>query len=166
MGMFSLGGGWNYGNNHWETDILFGIVPKHTTNVHSERGQRDLKTMATITLKQNYIPWGIPLNNTIQFEPLSCSLYINTLLNDKFWARQASKYPDGYYFFSTKVRTLISIGERITFNLKDRNKHKKSITLFYEVSSCDLYLLCAVQNKVLKPKDYLSLSFGLKFQFL
>lgn len=166
MGMFSLGGGWNYGKNHWETDVLFGIVPKHTTNVHSDLGIKELKTMATFTLKQNYIPWNVALSNNIYFEPLSCALYINTLVNDKFWARQPSKYPDGYYFFSTKIRTLISLGERITYQFKKGNKRRKSITFFYEVGTCDIYLLTALQNKVLKPKDYLSLSLGVKFQYL
>jgi len=166
MGMFSFGGGWNYGKTHWETDLLFGFVPKQTTNVHDDLSLRELKTMPTITLKQNYIPWSIPLSENIIFEPLTCGLYFNTLLNGKFWTKQPAKYPDGYYFFSTRIRTLICAGERITFKLNHKYKHNKSITLFYEVSSCDIYMLCAVQNKVLKPKDYLSLSLGVKLQIL
>jgi len=166
MGMFSFGGGWNYGRNHWETDLMFGFVTKQTKNIHNENALRDLKPMATMTLKQNYIPWNIPLNENIAFEPLSCGLYFNTLLNGNFWTRQPSKYPEGYYFFSTKIRTLLFIGERITFKLNHRHKHNKSITLFYELSTCDLYLLCAVQNKYLKPKDYIGLSFGVKLQIL
>lgn len=42
----------------------------------------------------------------------------------------------------------------------------KSVTFFYEISTCDLYLVSAVQNSYLRPRDYLSLSFGLKFQWL
>jgi hypothetical protein len=38
------------------------------------------------------------------------------------------------------------------------------VTAFYELSSCDLYVVSAVTNRYLKPTDYLRLSFGLKFQ--
>ncbi|MDH6533949.1 hypothetical protein D0T51_02955 [Parabacteroides sp. 52] len=166
MGMFSFGGGWNYGKNHWETDLLLGFVPKQTSNVHSDRALSELNPLITFTLKQNYIPWHIPVNENITFEPLSCGIYFNTLLNGNFWSKQPSKYPEGYYFFSTKIRTLLFLGERVTFKLNHKYKHNKSITLFYEISTCDLYLLCAVQNAYLKPKDYLSLSLGVKLQIL
>ena len=42
----------------------------------------------------------------------------------------------------------------------------KEITFFYEISTCDLYVVSAFTNKYLKPKDYLSLSFGIKLQLL
>jgi len=156
IGVMSLGLGWNYGKNHWETDALFGIVPKNA----------DRHAMATFTLKQNYIPWQIPLNNIIILEPLSCGLYLNTLLDRDFWVNNPDKYPSGYYFFSTKIRTHVFLGERITFNLDKHKWASKSITLFYELSTCDLYIITAVGNHTLKPKDYLSLSFGLKIQIL
>ena len=30
MGMLSLGTGWNYYRNHWETDVYLGIVPRNS----------------------------------------------------------------------------------------------------------------------------------------
>lgn len=42
----------------------------------------------------------------------------------------------------------------------------KQISLFYEISTCDLYVISAFTNKYLKPKDYLSLSFGIKMQLI
>lgn len=156
MGMLSVGPGWNYGKDHWETDFLVGLVPKNA----------DRHAMATITLKQNYIPWRIPLGERFHIEPLSCGLYINTLLDKDFWVKNPDRYPKGYYTFSTRVRTHIFVGERITVNLKRKNRWNKSFTLFYELSSCDLYLISAVSNHYLKPRDYLSLSFGIKFQIL
>lgn len=30
MGMLSLGTGWNYGRDHWETDIWLGLVPRYS----------------------------------------------------------------------------------------------------------------------------------------
>ena len=133
MGMFSFGIGWDYYRHHWETDLLFGFVPKTTRNLKAESSKKR-HTMATFTVKQNYIPWRVPLHKNIDFEPLTTGLYINTLLDRDFWVQSPDKYPKGYYFFSTRIRTHIFLGER--------------------------------GNKYLKPKDYLSLSFGLKFQIL
>lgn len=156
MGMLSVGTGWNYGKDHWETDFLLGLVPRNS----------DRHAMATITLKQNYIPWHIPLHERFSLEPLTCGLYINTLLDKDFWVRNPDRYPNGYYTFSTRVRTHIFVGQRITLNLKSKKRWNKSISLFYELSTCDLYLISAATNHYLKPRDYLSLSFGAKFQIL
>lgn len=156
MGMLSLGTGWNYYRNHWETDLLLGIVPRNA----------DHSAMATFTLKQNYYPWNIQLNKNISFEPLSCGVYINTLFDSDFWGKQPDKYPHGYYWFSTRVRIHAFVGERFTLKLNPEKCWHKSISFFYELSTCDLYLINAIGNHYLKPKDYLSLSFGIKLQIL
>lgn len=156
IGLLSIGPGWNYGRNHWETDLLIGLVPRYA----------DKRAKVTLTLKQNYIPWKLSLNEYFSIEPLTCGLYLNTLLDRNFWVSEPDKYPNGYYSFSTRIRSHIFIGERITFNLKSEKYRHKSITFFYELSTCDLYLISAIGNKYLRPRDYLSLSFGLKFQIL
>lgn len=156
MGMFSFGPGWNYGKNHWETDLLLGFVPRNT----------DKHAMATITLKQNYIPWHIPVGNRFEIEPLTGGMYINTLLDGDFWTKNPDRYPNGYYTFSTRVRLHVFLGQRVTLNLQRQKRWNKSITLFYELSSCDLYLISAFTNHILRPRDYLSLSFGVKLQIL
>ena len=116
--------------------------------------------------KTSFAPLGAPGQKNIDFEPLTTGLYINTLLDRDFWVQSPDKYPKGYYFFSTRVRTHIFLGERVTFKFNNPGRWHKSVTLFYELSSCDLYILNKFGNKYLKPKDYLSLSFGLKFQIL
>ncbi|MCS2917690.1 hypothetical protein NXW71_04920 [Parabacteroides merdae] len=50
--------------------------------------------------------------------------------------------------------------------LDTKKSWHKSISFFYELSTCDLYLINKIGNGYLKPKDYLSLSFGLKLQIL
>lgn len=156
MGMLSLGTGWNYYRNHWETDVYLGIVPRNS----------DRHAMATLTLKQNYYPWNIHIADKLSFEPLACGVYINTLLDRDFWGKQPDKYPQGYYWFSTRIRTHVFIGERFTLKLNTKKSWHKSISFFYELSTCDLYLINKIGNGYLKPKDYLSLSFGLKLQIL
>ena len=93
-----------------------------------------LSKKITFTAKQNYFPWKLPIGERLLFEPLACGMYLNVLLDREFWGKQPNKYPDGYYWFSTRMRFHAFVGERM------------------------------VGNRALKPKDYLSLSFGVKLQ--
>jgi len=156
MGLISIGTGWNYGKNkQWETDILFGYLPRYSTK----------KSKITFTLKQNFIPWSKRLNKNFSLEPLATGLYVNTIFDGEFWVNEPDKYPNGYYSFSTKMRFNIYLGQRITFHIPSEKRFfTKSITAFYEISSNDLYIVSAFTNSYLKPTDYLRLSFGLKMQ--
>ena len=102
------------------------------------------------------------------FEPLSCGIYFNTVFGSEFWDREPDRYPDKYYpLLKTKVRTNVFVGQRLTKIVpKNRRKFLKSITLFYEISSCDLYIRSAVMERDVSLWDILGLSLGLKFQLL
>lgn len=159
MGLLSIGTGWDYGKrNQWETDLLFGYLPKFDSK----------RSKITMTLKQNYIPWNLRLGEgPFSFEPLTTGLYFNTVFGDEFWVGEPDRYPSGYYGFSSKIRIHIFLGQRLTFDIPRTKRYMaRSITLFYELSSCDLYVVSAFTNRYLKPSDYLSLSFGLKMQLL
>lgn len=158
MGLISIGTGWDYGKrNQWETDIYFGFLPKYSSK----------KNKITMTLKQNFMPWNLQLGKGFSTEPLACGLYVNTVFGDQFWVHEPDRYPKGYYGFSSKVRFHVYLGQRLTFNIPAQHRlMARSITFFYELSTCDLYVVSAIQNSYLKPRDYLSLSFGLKFQWL
>lgn len=76
-----------------------------------------------------------------------------------------ARFPSNYYSFSTKMRFNVYIGQRFSFNIPyEKRLFTRQITAFYELSSNDLYIVSAIGNGYLKPKDYLRLSFGLKFQ--
>lgn len=156
MGLLSFGIGWDYGkNNQWETDAFLGFLPKYDTK----------DTKVTFTLKQNFIPWNKDLGKGFSIDPFACGLYVNTIFNGEFWVNEPDKYPNNYYSFSTKMRFNVYIGQRITFRIpQDKRFFSKYITAFYEISTNDLYLVSAIGNSYLKPKDYLRLSFGLKVQ--
>ena len=157
MGLFSVGFGWDYGKHRqWETDLLFGFLPKyHTTH-----------NKLTTTLKQTYIPWSIYLQHGLMFDPLSCGIYFNTVYGHECWGRQPRRYPDKYYeALSTKVRINVFVGQRVGIYVPhNRRKYVKSISAFYEVSTCDLYLRAMFQDKEVTLWDIISLSLGLKFQ--
>ena len=154
MGFVSCGFGWAYGKNkRWETDAYLGFIPRYSSD----------QSKITMTLKQNFIPWRKKLNETWTLEPLTCGFYFNTVFSDEFWTQEPDRYPKGYYNFSTRLRTHIYIGQRLCFNIPDKKRFlSRSVTAFYEISTCDLYAVSAFTNH-LSPDDYLRLSFGLKF---
>ncbi len=159
MGLLSFGTGWDYGKrNQWETDVLLGILPKYDSK----------RTKLTLTVKQNYIPWSFHIEQSrFSVEPLSCGMYLNSVFGEEFWVSEPERYPKGYYGFSSKIRIHAFAGQRITYEIDpERCFRAKSVTLFYEISTCDLYIVSAFTNRYLKPKDYLSLSFGVKIQLL
>lgn len=159
MGLLSFGTGWDYGKrNQWETDVFFGILPKYDSK----------RTKLTFTVKQNYMPWSMQIGQSrFSVEPLACGIYLNTVFGDEFWVNEPDRYPQGYYGFSSKVRFHVFLGQRLTYGIgPQQHLIAKAVTFFYEISTCDLYVVSAFTNKYLKPKDYLSLSFGVKLQLL
>lgn len=163
MGLYSVGMGWDYGRHEqWETDLLVGYIPKH----NSTRGK------LTMTLKENYIPWSITLtpqsaykkNGRWSLEPFTSSIYINTVFGHEFWKSQPSQYPDGYYqLLSTRFRLNMAFGQRVTFEIPNKKRSfSKSISFFYEVGTCDLYVRAMFQDSSVKLKNVLGLSIGMK----
>lgn len=153
IGAVSIGIGWNYGRDHWETDFIAGLVPRNSDHA-----------MLTLTLKQNYLPWKINLGKNFMCEPLTCGIFLNTLLDNDFWVKNPDKYPSGYYTFSTKMRIHVFTGQRVTYKFKRQDKFVKAVSLFYEINTADLYLINAITNSYIKPKDFLSLAIGIKAQ--
>lgn len=159
MGIVSVGSGWNYGKHkQWETHLLFGFIPKYDSS----------RAKLTMTLKENYMPWRTRINSKFTLEPLACGTYVNIVFGHEFWKRQPNRYPNHYYdYMSTKIRFNAFLGQRLTMDVP-RNRHKllKSVTLFYEVSSCDLYIRAKVLDREVSWADILGLSIGLKLQML
>ena len=158
MGIASLGVGWDYGRKkQWETDVFVGFLPKYSAS----------RASATFTLKQNYIPWTLPLSPSGRWtvSPLQTGLYFNKLTSREFWGREPEKYGGPYYRFATNLRISIYAGQRITYHFTQNHRHK-SVSFFYEFSTNDLYLFSALTNRSISPGDILVLSFGLKLQFL
>lgn len=157
IGIASAGFGWDYGRRgQWETDLFVGVIPSYNSD----------SPKLTLTLKESFVPWSIGLGDRFSFEPLSCGLFLSTILSDKFWVREPDRYPKGYYTFSTRIRSHIFVGERFTckVNTRRRDRTLRSISVYYELSTCDFYLISAITNRTLRVKDILSLSFGVKFQ--
>ena len=91
---------------------------------------------------------------------------LNAKTKHTTWQKQPARYPDSYYpFLSTKMRVNVFVGQRVELTLPhNRRKFVKSITAFYELSTCDLYIRSLVQDSHVRLVDIFGLSLGLKFQ--
>ena len=154
-GCFRQARAWNYGHNKsWETEVMLGFVPSFSND----------RTKLTMTLRENYVPWSVRLGENWSLQPLSCGIYINTIFDGNLWIKEPKKYPNGYYWFSTKIRNHIQFGQRISFH--DKKFTHRTVSFFYELSTCDLYILNACTNKYVRFSDILSLSFGIRIQLI
>jgi hypothetical protein len=170
MGQLSAGIGWAYGKRgQWETDLLLGYIPKHQSS----------RMKLTMTLKENYIPWSFNVSRIFpsvnkkllelwSLEPLTASVYLNTVYGHEFWKSQPGRYPDKYYrLTSTKFHLNIALGQRITFNIPEKKRRRsQSMSLFYEIGTCDLYIRNKIEDSYVPLKDIMSLSIGVKFHTL
>lgn len=157
MGVVSVGMGWDYGNHRqYETNLLFGYLPRFNSS----------RAKMTMTFKQNFVPWRLPAGSKFNVEPLTCGIYFNTVFGHEFWGREPKRYPDKYYeFLSTKVRINVFAGQRFTAIVPhNRRKFMKSLTIFYEISTCDIYLRAMLQDNKISLWDIVGLSIGLKLQ--
>lgn len=163
VGLINAGIGWKH--NKWETDVMFGYIPRY----HTEHRK------ATFTIRESYVPFTCWLagnessgKGVYSFHPLSCGMFINSVLSSDFWAKEPSRYPNGgdYYRFSSKIRFHVFVGQRYTYHIpRHRRFLAKSVSCVWELSTCDLYLISKITNERLPIEDILSLSLGLKFDF-
>lgn len=155
IGMVSLGVGWDYGRrNEWETYLMFGYVPKNETP----------KAFVTMTLKEVYTPWTIRKGKHWGFSPLFLTLMVNTTLNGEFWTSEPDRYPKGYYGFSNKVRFHIGVGQKLRlFDIQKKSRWCKDMALYYEISTCDLYVRQKFLNKYIPLKDIFVLGVGIQY---
>lgn len=158
MGLVELSLGWDNGRHRqWQTDLFLGYVPKFA----STHGN------LVVSLKETYVPWSISLNRILSLEPFSVAGYLTSVGSSDFWGRQPMKYPNDYYWFSTRFRMNLAIGQRFTINIPIRHRfNAEALSLFYEIGTNDFYIISFVLNDYVKLKDVLHLSFGVRWQFL
>ena len=98
-------------------------------------------------------------------QPLTTGLFFNTISGDDFWRNEPDKYPKRYYGFSTKVRSNVFIGQRWRYSVPTRKRRLHSaISAYYELSSCDLYIVSKAVNHDYPWSRTLSLAFGLRWE--
>lgn len=155
MGNFSIGPGWAYGKRQqWETDLYIGYLNGHGNSI----------IHITSTLKQTYIPFDCNVSERLSIEPLTMGLYFNKVFGENFWQKLPERYPRGYYFWAVNTRINVFLGQSFTVKAS-KHKRRYLISGFYEFNTNDLYVISAINNRYIKLKDIVGLSFGIKYTF-
>ncbi len=155
IGVMSFGLGWQYYKEKWETDVLLGWIPSHVSD----------ETKPSLTIKERFIPWQINVGKHFRLEPLTTGVFLNTIFGENFWHNEPSRYPTSYYGFSTNVRVNAFVGQRFKYVIpSNRRSYSKSISVYYELSTCDLYVVSAITNRRITLGDILSLAIGVKLE--
>lgn len=151
----SAGVGWDYGkSNQWETHVLLGFVPRKYSHSH----------YWTFNIRETYTPWSLKLSPTVKYKPLSVGLLVNSILHGDFWVSEPDRYPHGYYGFSSRIRFHLAVGQRWTFAIpRSKRLLASQLSLYYELSTCDLYVRQKCLNSSIPFEDILSLGFGVIF---
>lgn len=152
IGMLSAGFGWDYGpKNKWETHILFGYLPPRCNHQH----------YWTFTLREIFSPWNIRFNERWSLKPLSVNLSISSILHDDFWTSEPERYPSGYYGFSSRVRFHLGLGQRLNFHIPEERRYlSRTVSVYYEISTCDLYVRQKFLNSSIPLKDIIVFALG------
>lgn len=90
------------------------------------------------------------------------SLSVNSILHSDFWTSEPDRYPSGYYGFSSRIRFHLGIGQRFTYNIPlERRYLGRQISVYYEISTCDLYVRQKMLNGSIPLKDIIILGAGI-----
>lgn len=152
-GMFSAGIGWDYGSSdQWETHLTVGFLPRRYGN----------PIYWTATLKENYMPWRLNLGRSpLELRPLCVTLGLNSILHGDFWTSEPDRYPGGYYGFSSRIRFFLGVGQRLTLNIPyERRRLGRQLSVYYEVSTCDLYVRQKILSGSIPLKDIITIGIG------
>lgn len=162
IGAGALGWGWTYGRRgRIESETLVGFVPRShprsTDRVH-----------ITLTLKQRYVPWRLTLRSERMrgwaVDPLTLGFFANMIYGKAYWRHEPSRYGGHYYNFSTAVRWNLFVGSRVEWRplRKPLGLPIRRVGVYYELSTCDLYVVSSIPNRRVRYGDILSLAFGLQ----
>lgn len=155
IGYLSVGAGYELFRNHrGSLEFDLGVVPEN-------RGG----PLHILTSKFAYRPFEVKLKDKAIIYPFNPGIFLSYHLDKQFSFRfDEEQYEKGYYGWSTAMRGHISVSNEIEF----KTKKLKSVTLFSEFNTSDLYLVSLLyinNSKWLKPSDIIKLGFGVKVGF-
>lgn len=156
IGTISAGIGWDYGpRDKWETHLQIGYL----------RPRYDWPHYWTLTLREVFTPWTFHTGRGLSVKPLYATLFVNSILHHDFWMSEPERYPHGYYGFSSRMRFHFGLGQRFSVRIPpERRFLGRELTVFYEFSTCDLYIRQKILNKSIPWKNLFSLGLGLQWK--
>ena len=101
--------------------------------------------------------------------PVNPGAFLSYTLDEDFdltWDR--GQYPKGYYYWSEALHLHFSFSSELKLNTRELTSSKflKSLAIYYEVNTNDMYLVNYIQNKrALSLTDIFKAGIGIKTTF-
>jgi hypothetical protein len=155
IGYLSAGIGYNLFKERSTLSFHYGHVPLN------KGGELNI-----LAVKFDYKPISIKIKDQLIFRPINPLFFLSYTLGKDFGLKfDQNQYAKGYYFWSPALREHIGINSEIEF-LGDKNSTFKSISVYAEANTNDLYLISWYENRTSTPiYDIFHLGLGLKFSF-
>lgn len=153
IGFLSVGAGYKYGSEKWESDLYYGYVPgRFGGPLHS------------VTIKTTWFPFRPWEREGWKVDWISFGIPLNYTFGDEYFLFPPDKYPKGYYDHSTALRAGIFMGGRMS--RLPGNQKVKGLGLYYEAGTYDLLLHNYIFNTgTLKFHEIFNLGLGLQVSF-
>lgn len=152
IGLVSVGAGYRLANNKLETDLHFGWVPERFAGENLE----------ILTAKLTWIPVRkVNISDRIFTYPFTTGLHANYTHSDNLILDLSTKYPKGYYGWTTAVHAGIFIGAKA--GITPRNGSEERVMFYTELGMNEIEMISyAINLKALRPWDVLNIALGLQ----
>lgn len=131
----------------YDLTIMYGVTPREVSHT---------KMIESFGLKQDFFFYNKNIDQLITRLYMSLNLYHTTGL--KLKAEKFRDAPNRYYPINS-IRGLLSLGVQLTQEKRKRNSY------FFEMGMNDLWIINYWNNKTLKAEDYISMAFGINYNF-
>jgi hypothetical protein len=155
IGYVSTGIGYNLWKEKSSLSFHYGYVPAN------KGGELHIATV-----KLDYKPFKVKIGRQVMFYPVNPVAFLSYTLDRQFGFRfDSSVYADGYYFWSPALREHLGVTSELRL-LGDRSSNIRSVSLFAEANTNDLYAINWYHDTTGTPfLSIFRLGFGLKLNF-
>jgi len=155
LGFISVGVGYNLNKNKLTIDFLVGYLPESIGEIN----------LITLNTKTSYRPWFISgFNKNHYFVPVNMGLYSTYAFGEQYTKLVGENYPDNYYWWTTRTRYGISMGQSIFYKFKT-NINIGAMELYYEIGTNDFLLYSFFENEEINIFDISHFDFGFRIYF-
>lgn len=155
IGYTSIGFGYNMLKEKTTLSFHYGYVPE------IKGGELHIAAV-----KFEYKPFAIRIKDKITFHPINPVFFFSYTFGKQFGLSFDPDYYDkGYYFWSPALREHIGISSELKI-MGDRSSRIKSISLYAESNTNDLYLISWYENRTSTPiTEIFHMGFGVRMNF-
>ena len=155
IGYFSGGIGYNLFHEKATVSAHYGYVPKNKGG-----------WMSIFTAKFEYKPFEIKIKDKLIIHPINPVFFPSYTSGDNFdYQFKTSQYREGYYFWSSALRLHLGAGTEVKI-LNHKNAAFKSVSIYAEANTNDLYAISWFQNRTTTPfYEMFKLGYGVRVNF-